>query len=112
MIPETPSPPYYAVIFTSKRNDKDKENYGSMADEMVNLAQKQEGYIGYESYRNDEGYGVTISYWRALEHISNWKRNMEHRSAQKQGQNNWYSEYKVRIAKVERDYGFESVDKL
>ena len=108
MIPKTPIPPYYAVIFTSKRNDGDKENYGLTADRMVELAEKQEGYIGIESYRNDDGYGVTISYWKNLENISNWKRNMEHRSAQKEGKGNWYAEYKVRIAKVERDYGFES----
>ena len=81
-----------------------------MANRMVDLAGKQEGYIGYESYRNEDGYGVTISYWEDSGSISNWKRNMEHRSAQQQGKEDWYAEYKVRIAKVERDYGFESID--
>lgn len=107
MIPKTPVPPYYAVIFTSKRNDDDKGNYGLMASRMLGLAERQTGYIGHESYRNDDGYGVTISYWEDLESISDWKGNVEHRSAQKQGKENWYTAYKVRVAKVERDYGFE-----
>lgn len=108
MIPKTPIPPYYAVIFTSKRTEKEIEPYGKMADRMVNLASEQEGYLGIESYRNADGYGVTISYWMNLEGISVWKKNMEHRSAQQQGRDNWYSEYKVRIAKIERDYEFKT----
>lgn len=107
MIPKTPIPPYYAVIFTSKRTETDQDGYSAMADKMVDLAVKQDGYLGHESYRNLDGYGTTISYWQSLDAISNWKRNMEHRDAQKQGREKWYAEYKLRIAKVERDYGFE-----
>jgi heme-degrading monooxygenase HmoA len=107
MIPKTPIPPYYAVIFTSKRTETDDEGYGIMADRMVDLAKEQDGYIGYESYRNADGYGTTISYWQSLEAISKWKRNMEHRDAQQLGREKWYAEYKLRIAKIERDYGFE-----
>lgn len=110
MIPETPLPPYYAVIFTSKRSEIEKEPYNSMATKMVSLVEKQDGYLGMESYRNEDGYGVTISYWQSLENISTWKRNLEHRDAQQQGRGKWYESYKLRIAKVERDYGFEMKD--
>jgi len=111
MIPETPLPPYYAVIFTSKKSKTENERYNAMATRMVSLAEKQEGYLGMESYRNEDGYGVTISYWQSLESISAWKRNLEHREAQQQGREKWYDKYKLRIAKVERDYGFEMKDK-
>lgn len=107
MIPKNPLPPYYAVIFTSKRSEIEKEAYHSTASKMVSLAEKQEGYLGIESYRNENGYGVTISYWQSLENISAWKRNLEHRAAQQKGREKWYESYKLRIAKVERDYEFE-----
>jgi hypothetical protein len=40
-IAKTPSPPYYAVIFSSVRTDGD-HGYGAMADRMVELAAQQE----------------------------------------------------------------------
>jgi len=103
MIAKTPTVPYYAVIFTSLRTEGDN-GYGSMAEEMDELAKQQEGYLGIESARND--LGITISYWRSIEDIKNWKANTRHLQAQKQGREKWYEQYKVRICKVERDYGF------
>lgn len=103
MIAQTPTAPYYAVIFTSLRTDGDN-GYGTMADEMNELAAQQPGYLGVESAK--DGLGITISYWRTLEDIKNWKANTRHLIAQKTGREKWYEEYKVRICKVERDYGF------
>lgn len=104
MIARTPPPPYYAVIFTSLRTDGDN-GYGAMADRMVELAAKQPGYLGVESAR--EGLGITVSYWKDLESIRAWKSHVEHAAAQKAGYSTWYTDYKTRIAKVERDYGLE-----
>lgn len=97
-------PPYYAVIFTSVRTEFD-EGYEDMAKLMVQLAQEQEGFIGVESARNE--IGITVSYWKDLESIRNWKQNTDHLIAQKKGRENWYGSYTVRICLVEREYGFE-----
>lgn len=104
MIANTPPPPYYAVIFTSLRTDLD-EGYQSTAMLMVELAKEQLGYLGYESAR--DSLGITVSYWDSLEAIRRWKQNADHLLAQQKGRNDWYSHYKTRICKVERDYGFE-----
>lgn len=103
MIAKTPTPPYYAVIFTSIRTDID-ENYTLTAETMVALAEKQPGFIGVESARND--IGITVSYWADLDSIQQWKLNTEHLIAQKLGREKWYKSFKTRIAKVERDYEF------
>jgi heme-degrading monooxygenase HmoA len=105
MIANTPKPPYYAVIFTSERTSVN-EGYADTAMRMVELAQQQPGYLGFESAR--DGLGITISYWESLEAIRNWKQNTEHLLAQKNGKEKWYSVYKTRISKVERDYGYEA----
>jgi heme-degrading monooxygenase HmoA len=104
MIAETPKPPYYAVIFTSVRTEGDN-GYSDVSEKMVELASEQPGFLGMESARED--VGITVSYWEDLESIKVWKRNLEHLAAQKQGKEVWYHSYKTRIARVERDYGFD-----
>tara|TARA_R110000787_G_scaffold109035_2_gene217579 strand:- start:66871 stop:67176 length:306 start_codon:yes stop_codon:yes gene_type:complete len=98
--------PYYAVIFTNKQT-KDIEGYSEMADTMESLAKKQPGYLGFENARNE--LGIAISYWKTLDDIKNWKANLDHLEAQVSGKNKWYSWYKVRICKVEREYEFNSM---
>lgn len=104
MIAKTPTPPYYAVIFSSLKTNEN-EGYADMADLMLELASQQEGFLGVESARND--IGITVSYWKDLESIRKWKANSDHLVAQKLGRKKWYASYTTRIAKVERDYTFE-----
>ena len=97
--------PYYAVIFTSTHSEY-TEGYAEMASQMEALAKQQNGYLDLESARNE--VGITVSYWESLEAIKNWKQQTDHLVAQKKGRSNWYSWYKVRICKVEREYEFNS----
>ncbi|GAB4061595.1 antibiotic biosynthesis monooxygenase [Uliginosibacterium sediminicola] len=101
---QTPEPPYYAVIFSSQRTPTDA-GYEKMAERMVELAQEQAGFLGAESVRGAEGFGITVSYWSSTEAIAAWKANIEHAAAQEMGQRTWYAHYELRIAKVERAYG-------
>jgi len=102
VIANTPNPPYFAVIFTSTRTVGDN-GYGQMADRMIELAEEQAGFLGIESARQD--IGITVSYWADLDSINAWKANSEHVEAQKNGRKSWYDSFKVRISKVDRDYG-------
>lgn len=101
-IAKTPEPPYFAVIFSSQRTEGD-DGYSEMAERMVALVSEQPGFLGIESARG--GVGITVSYWASLEAITNWKKNAEHREAQRLGHQQWYSSFWVRVAKVEREYG-------
>jgi len=98
-----PAPPYYSVIFSSLRT-QEEHGYDQMAERMVELAAAQPGYLGVESVRDADGFGITVSYWTSLEAISAWKSQSEHRIAQETGQQLWYAHYETRIAKVERAY--------
>ena len=104
MIAKTPSPPYYAVIFSSIRTKGDN-GYSDMGNKMLELSSEQDGFLGVESAR--EELGITVSYWNDLESIKKWKENTEHIIAQEKGKTEWYKSFKTRIAKVERDYDFE-----
>ncbi|WP_416150026.1 antibiotic biosynthesis monooxygenase family protein [Salipaludibacillus sp. HK11] len=98
-------PPYYAVIFTSQRTEDDN-GYGNMAQAMVELASKQQGFLGIESSRDNQ-LGITISYWKSVDDIKSWKKNSAHKVAQDKGRKEWYENYNVRICKVESEYSFE-----
>ena len=107
LIANTPQPPYYAVIFTSLRTQGDK-GYEEVSARMVELAAAQPGYLGIESARQE--VGITVSYWRDLESIRQWKAHAEHEQAQRRGHEEWYSSFKIRIARVERDYGVRDLE--
>lgn len=100
---------YYAVIFTETSSGND-EGYSAMAKQMRALAEKQPGYLGFESFIGAENpaAAVAISYWQDLEAIKGWRANLEHQQAQQRGREQWLSSYRVRVARVERDYRWES----
>lgn len=98
----TPQPPYYAVIFTSVRHDGDR-GYAETADEMLALARQQPGFLGFESARQE--IGISVSYWESPAAIQAWKENARHRLAQGRARD-WYAAFRVRVCRVEREYGF------
>lgn len=100
---QTPQPPYYAVIFTSRLSDNDA-GYGAMGDALVELAKDQPGYLGIESTRGTDRLGITVSYWKDEDSILAWKNEIKHLAAQKAGIDTWYEHYELRVAKVERAY--------
>nr|WP_243655528.1 antibiotic biosynthesis monooxygenase [Roseateles saccharophilus] len=104
-----PDPPYYAVIFASQRTAVE-HGYGDMAERMVALAAGQPGYLGVESTRGEDGFGITVSYWRSPEDIAAWRRHAEHRIARDTGRSDWYAHYSLRVAKVERAYAWARED--
>ncbi|WPP48998.1 antibiotic biosynthesis monooxygenase family protein [Catalinimonas niigatensis] len=105
MIANTPEPPYYAVIFTSIKEEV-TEGYAEMAEQMEALARQQPGFLGVESAR--EEIGITVSYWSSLDAIKQWKENAKHRIAQRLGYQEWYTSYRTRICLVEREYGIDA----
>lgn len=101
-IASTPPPPYYAVIFTSMRTSGDN-GYSDAAKRMLELAENQPGFLGFESARQE--IGISVSYWSSLEAIKAWKEHAAHRETQERAKA-WYSDFRVRVCRVEREYGF------
>ena len=70
-----------------------------MAARMLELAQLQDGFIAFESAKQE--IGITVSYWRDLESIKQWRNHVEHREAQRLGRELWYDSFELHIARVE-----------
>ncbi len=96
----TPEPPYFVVIFTSKRT-----GFGAgcteMAKRIMAPASTQPGFLGVETAHEDPK-GITVSYWQDEESITSWKKQADHQEAQRLGKEHWYEDYCIRLAKVER----------
>ena len=102
---QLPAPPYYAVVFSSTRNAQDEAGYAQAAERMLVLAAQQPGYLGVESTRGEDGFGITVSYWDSEAAIKAWKQQAEHAATRAHGREHWYDHFELRIAKVERAYG-------
>ncbi|GMA62019.1 antibiotic biosynthesis monooxygenase [Alicyclobacillus fastidiosus] len=100
-ISSTPKPPYYAVILTVIPSEDDA-GYHEMAENMIQLAKTEEGFLGVESAESD--LGIIVSYWNSFAAINRWSQNAFHQSAKSSGKSIWYKMFRTRICKVEQEY--------
>jgi heme-degrading monooxygenase HmoA len=101
----TPKPPYYAVIFSSQRTAQGEADYEAAATRMFEVVQQQPGFLGVESTRDAEGFGITVAYFDNAENIARWRNHTEHAAVRERGKREWYEHFELRVAKVERAYG-------
>lgn len=102
--------PYYAVVFSSVRTTGEGSDYAATAEHMERLAAQQPGFLGVESARNADGVGLTVSYWKDLASIRAWREQAEHQMAQRLGRDVWHRQYRVRVCRVEHEYGWPPED--
>lgn len=100
-----PAPPYYAVIFSSQRSAEDEAGYHAAAERMLELVREQPGFLGSESARGADGFGITVAYFETEAAIAAWRNHPEHALARSEGHRLWYRHFEQRVAKVERAYG-------
>lgn len=101
-----PPPPYYTVIFSSRLREGDR-GYAETSQRMVELVRQQPGFLGVESTRGVDGFGITVAYFDSEAAIAHWRNNLEHAAARERGRKEWYEHFELRIAKVERAYGMK-----
>ena len=94
-----------AVIFTSQRTGADESGYAEAARAMEARAAMQPGYLGIDSARDADGFGITVSYWRDEAAARAWHADVEHAAVRARGRAVWYASWHITVARVERDYG-------
>ncbi|WP_405877038.1 antibiotic biosynthesis monooxygenase family protein [Streptomyces sp. NBC_00005] len=106
---EAYEPPYYAAVFTTVRAH-DQSDYSETSAHLENLVKDVPGYLGMDHAQTPGGLGITVSYFRDADALTEWRTNAEHRAAQKRGRAQWYQTYTLHVAKVERSHGFVRAD--
>jgi heme-degrading monooxygenase HmoA len=94
-----------AVIFTSRRTVDHEEEYARMAARMDELVREQPGFISITSVRDPRTReGITVGYFTDEDAVRAWRQHPEHVEAQRRGIADFYEEYHVIVATVEREY--------
>jgi len=93
----------YVVSFISLLSEN-TVGYSQAAEKMINTVNSQPGFIAAYSTRNENGVGITNSYWTDLAAISDWKAETAHQKIQKQGKQVWYEWYQVQVSEIIRSY--------
>jgi len=93
-----------AVIFCAQRTESDDDGYAKAANDMVALAEKQSGFVGIDTARDEGGFGITISYWANNSSAIAWRDHPEHVVIREMGRKSWYKNYSLHVTRVERSY--------
>ncbi|HEY4799770.1 MAG TPA: DUF4188 domain-containing protein [Bacteroidia bacterium] len=99
-----PEKDYYAVIFSSTKED-DLNGYYELDDQLMEMAKEDPGFLGWENVKNGN-QSIFISYWSDMEAINRWRTNETHMEAKKQF-SKWYKRLLSQICKVEHTKLFE-----
>jgi len=96
-----------AVIFEVVPAPGRKQEYLDLAASLRPALEKMDGFISierFESLANKEKI-LSLSIWRDEKAVKGWREFEGHRMAQAKGRAGIFSDYRLRVAAVIRDYG-------
>lgn len=96
-----------AVIFEVWPEEGRLDEYLAVAAELRQELVQIDGFISVERFFSltEDGKLLSLSFWRDMEAVATWRRNLEHRKAQARGRREVFRDYRLRVAEVVRDYG-------
>ncbi len=96
-----------AVIFEATPGEGKKDEYFSIAEKLRPELNKIPGFISIERFQSvaNPGKILSLSFWKDEESITQWRNIEMHRQAQAKGRRSVFSDYRLRVAHVVRDYG-------
>lgn len=99
-----------AVIFEVWANKK--QEYLDIAAHLRPMLDEIDGFISIERFESlsEPGKILSLSFWRDEQAVETWRQLESHRTAQTKGRNGVFSDYRLRVAGVIRDYGMFNRD--
>ncbi len=96
-----------AVIFEVEPADGRKGEYLDIAAEMRPMLDRIDGFISVERFQSltDPKKILSISFFEDEAAVVRWRNLSAHRGAQAKGRKGVFSDYRLRVAQVVRDYG-------
>ena len=95
------------TVFRARvRPDADMAALAAMGERMHALATAMPGFISYKDYTAADGENVTVVEFESEGEQLAWRNQVEHRLAQERGRSEFFSEYRIQIGRVDREYRF------
>lgn len=99
-----------AVIFEVWPADGQRQEYLDIAADLRPLLEEIDGFLSIERFESlsEPGKLLSLSFWRDEKAVNAWRKLEPHRAAQTAGRDHVFADYRLRVARVLRDYGMES----
>ena len=96
-----------AVIFESWPADGKMQTYLEMGKSLHSRLDGVDGFISVERFQSvtDPSKLVALSFWRDEAAVDAWRNDPTHRGVQAASRRDIFRDYRLRVAKVIRDYG-------
>ena len=96
-----------AVIFEAVPAQGKKDEYFAIAEKLRPALNEIPGFISIERFQSitHPGKILSLSFWEDEESVTQWRNIEMHRRAQAKGRSSVFTDYRLRVANVIRDYG-------
>jgi heme-degrading monooxygenase HmoA len=95
------------ALFRSRLRPGENEEYREVATRMLELARAMPGFVNFKSYSAEDGERLAVVEFESLETLEAWRDHREHVEAQSAGRERFYSEYRLQVCDLVRDYSFD-----
>jgi len=96
------------VVFRSRlRKDIDEQALGTVGARMYEIASQMPGFLSYKDFAAQDGENVTIVEFESNETLAAWREHPEHKAVQRQGREEFFTEYHIQVCAPTRDYAFK-----
>ena len=98
-----------AVIFEVSPKEENKQEYLDIAAKLKPMLAAFDGFISIERFASlqDPNKMLSLSFWKDEQSIEKWRNETMHRLGQASGLGHIFSDYRIRVGQVIRDYGLE-----
>ncbi len=98
-----------AVIFEVQPAPGQQDAYLQAAAALRPLLEQVDGFISIERFESlsEPGRLLSLSFWRDEAAVARWRQMEAHRLTQQQGRAPIFSDYRLRVVAVVRDYGLK-----
>lgn len=96
-----------AVIFEAWPAPGEQGRYLDLAAALRSGLDDIDGFLSIERFESlaEPGKLLSLSFWRDEAAVARWRNSGEHRATQTAGRHGVFTNYRLRIAEVARDYG-------
>ena len=94
------------IVFRSRLKPGVEAEIEKVGGAMYELAAKMPGFVSYREYMSGDDEAAAIVEFESHETLAAWREHPEHRAAQQAGRDRFFSEYRITVCDVVRDYAF------
>jgi heme-degrading monooxygenase HmoA len=97
------------IVFRSRlREGFDAAKLGALGERMYSLAASMPGFISYKDFAAQDGENLTFVEFESTETLAHWRDHPEHQEAQRQGREEFFSDYTIQVCQPLRAYTFDA----